>query len=186
MKKIVTLVLVLSMVSTASALLQISANGDPDPVDSEIWLDPSDTLVLDILTDAMINNDGTGITWMLVVDTTMGTLSGGVKLGFDPGVFVMGATDGPAGAAILPPPGEEGIWGGAIAVLAPIQAGTVLIDLIDFHCEWGPNDTVISLYEAIDGVGVGQLQDTLTIHQTPEPATMALLGLGGLLLRRKK
>jgi hypothetical protein len=32
----------------------------------------------------------------------------------------------------------------------------------------------------------GVIEDTLTIHQIPEPTTIALLGLGGLLLRRRK
>jgi hypothetical protein len=31
-----------------------------------------------------------------------------------------------------------------------------------------------------------EITGTLTIHQIPEPATLALLGLGGLLLRRRK
>jgi hypothetical protein len=44
-------------------------------------------------------------------------------------------------------------------------------------------DVFVGLFDG----GVGTLLDTLTIHQVPEPTTLALLGLGGLLaLRRRK
>jgi hypothetical protein len=36
------------------------------------------------------------------------------------------------------------------------------------------------------GEGYGSPQDTIIVHQIPEPTTMLLLGLGGLLLRRRK
>ena len=53
--------------------------------------------------------------------------------------------------------------------------------LIDLHCE-GIGDVIIEAYDW----RTEELVDTLIIHQIPEPATIALLGLGGLLLRRKK
>jgi hypothetical protein len=34
--------------------------------------------------------------------------------------------------------------------------------------------------------GYANVIDIVTIHQVPEPASMLLLGLGGLLLRRRK
>ena len=46
-------------------------------------------------------------------------------------------------------------------------------------------DAVIKLYSTPAGA-VLTLQDTVTIHQIPEPMTVALLGLGGLALLRKR
>jgi hypothetical protein len=53
-----------------------------------------------------------------------------------------------------------------------------------YHC-CGPESeyVYIDLYDAADLSGP---QDTIIIHQIPEPATLALLGLGGLFLRRRK
>jgi hypothetical protein len=55
----------------------------------------------------------------------------------------------------------------------------IIIDDITFQCT-GLGDAIIWLFD-----GEGNFLDSQTIHQTPEPATLALLGLGALLLRRK-
>jgi len=52
-----------------------------------------------------------------------------------------------------------------------------------FHCRAAPSDAVITLWADDDYVTP---KDTIIVHQIPEPATIALLGLGGLLLRRRK
>ena len=51
-----------------------------------------------------------------------------------------------------------------------------------FHC-CEEVDVYIDLWDAGDLTGP---QDTILIHQIPEPATLVLLGLGGLFLRRRK
>jgi len=51
----------------------------------------------------------------------------------------------------------------------------------EFHCD-GEGAVLITLVDYYTGLAV----DTLSITQIPEPITMALLGLGGLLLRRRK
>jgi hypothetical protein len=48
-----------------------------------------------------------------------------------------------------------------------------------FHCT-GLGDVSITLWEDYG------MPDAILIHQVPEPATIMLLGLGGLLLRRRK
>ena len=60
-------------------------------------------------------------------------------------------------------------------------AGSGLSADFEFHCD-AEGDVIINLID----YSTGLLADTLLIHQVPEPITMALLGLGGLLLRRRK
>ena len=183
MKNFVVLMLVLGVASLASATLQISVGGVQEPIDSEITILPSDHLVLDIWTDAAIPADWGGTTVVMLVDPAAGSLtvtgtsyenvSGDAGMGpLNPGASMWG---------INPP--EDGIWAGMSVTGLGFAAGTTLYDFIDFHCE-APGETVISLYEYDYVTAV--LVDQVTIHQAPEPMTMALLGLGGLFLRRRK
>ena|GEM_PF-3288653 len=85
---------------------------------------------------------------------------------------------------------DLGLWPGST------PDDTVAIDHIMFHCE-AVGEVVVRMesYEGptggwetidVDGAVVG-ISPPLIIHQTPEPMTMALLGLGGLgLLRRRR
>jgi hypothetical protein len=66
--------------------------------------------------------------------------------------------------------------------IPPAALNGVLVDLIDFHCTGQPGDVMLYLAEA----AVFTVFDTQVIHQIPEPITFALLGLGGLFLRRRK
>jgi hypothetical protein len=54
------------------------------------------------------------------------------------------------------------------------------IDGIIFHC-LDDQEVTLTLLSGLDVV-----LDTQIIHQTPEPVSIALLGLGGLFLRRRK
>jgi len=79
MKKLLILMLVLGLTSSASALcttLQISVNGEKNPVDSQIIVVPSGYLELDIWTTADIPPAGEGM-YALAVKTADATISGG-------------------------------------------------------------------------------------------------------------
>jgi hypothetical protein len=55
-----------------------------------------------------------------------------------------------------------------------------LLTSVVFHCE-GPGDVELAIVD-----NDGQIVDTQVIHQIPEPATLVLLGLGGLLMRKRR
>ena len=185
MKKLLVLLLVLGMASTASATLQISVNGNPEPQDTEITIGPSDTITLDIWTDAEMGFFAGG-PWMLVVDTTLGSIDPGTALPpFVYGSPLPGYTAD--NDAVIPIAGHEGIWGIAVNTnMTPVAAGTVLYDEIIFHCA-DAVDATIYLMDAPEDIMASVVYDAVVIHQIPEPMTVALLGLGGLfLLRRRK
>jgi len=188
MKKLLILMLVLGMASMASAALQISIDGNPEPIDSQIVLLPSETIELYIWTTTEIKGIETQFAgFALVVDWADATLTGGNSLLVDAGISINPV---PPGAKDVGFPGllagEDGPWGMiGLLELPSIPAGTVIFDDIIFHCERAPNDVVIRLLSTQDWMNAN-IEDTAIIHQIPEPATMLLLGLGGLLLRRRK
>ena len=193
MKKLLIFMLVLGMASLANATLQISVNGVMEPADTTINLLPSETVSLDIWTDAAIDSTPASwhLLWAMVVDVTVGTIGpplygGGVILSpynTDPGyaLYSMASASGqmPEGA------GSDGVWGAATRSSVSAPALAVIFDEIIFHCE-AEGDATISIYSlASDGV-TWNFQDAVTIHQIPEPMTVMLLGLGGLFLRRRR
>ncbi len=68
-----------------------------------------------------------------------------------------------------------------------VMNGTV-VDGITYRAEIVGDSTIILGSVVDDGQGsyLMAVSDTVVIHQVPEPMTIALLGLGGLLLRRRK
>jgi len=188
MKKLLVLLLVFGMTSAAGATLQISVNGNLEPALSEYTLLPSETLSLDIWTDADIGAFEL-ITFMIVVDTTVGTITPGVA------VHPMASFGAPApgytylNENVIPPPGMEGLWGNVANVGYPvppaIPAGTVLFDEIVFHADYYMGDTIVYLMDAPDSQQASIIYDYVVIH-IPEPMTVALLGLGGLFLFRSR
>jgi hypothetical protein len=158
----------------AAILLSVDGGANPGTLD----LQPSQTITISV------TNDNEGLPdFLLYVDALSApgsfTLSN-VTLGPDAGdagsqiVYVQGPYDVEGGKEILMSQG----W----APGSDSRGGTLV--LFDLHCESPNNDVTIQLWD--DRVGYDAPVDQLVIHQVvPEPMTLALLGLGGLLLRRK-
>ena len=186
MKKLLVLMLVLGLAGLANAMiLEISVNGDLDPKDSEIFLMPSETAILNIHTpDGYVIGDD--VYFAIVVDVAYGTVGYDDELGtvladhYDTAIYGAGAQD----AGMCSPP-EDGVWGVIANYGTSGNFGPgVIIDDILFHCE-KEGDAVINLYSTPD-FATFTLEDFVIIHQIPEPMTIALLSLGGLFLRRRK
>jgi len=82
---------------------------------------------------------------------------------------------------------EDGDW---ILTLLPnaVESGAAALDvLLGADCEFpGVFSTDLIQQQVGLGLHVMALPDSLSFAATPEPSTMVLLALGGLLLRRRK
>ena len=191
MKKILVLVLLFGIASVANAGLFISVNGDLNPVSSEIFLEPSQTAVIDIHGDGQ-SRPGVDNPYLVVAGP--GLIAGGVVL--YPGTLsdymdlaemaiVAGITEEEFLGYFKDYAGIDAVDAGW-AILddgtipqAPLQG--VLVDDIILHCE-AIGDVELTLLTN----DFATVLDSVIIHQVPEPITFALLGLGGLFLRRRK
>ena len=178
------LIFLLGVTVTANASLTVVVKKPQDPMyawqswaDSKLWINPSDTLVIGF------------------ADSTVG-----VPAAVDPGdVFYLGISEGPgtldlSAVAALSGVSVATVNDAALAADMGIQNGFLMVSIvgdpissmlaygIDFHCE-GPGDVTFFAYDQNFTV-----VDTQVIHQTPEPATLGLLGMGGVLtlLRKRK
>jgi hypothetical protein len=205
MKKLLVFVLVASLTALANGmLLDISVGGSPTgsggppapgtPYDTGITLIGSQTIALDI-TDTQGYTYTVGmdpiqdVYWALVVAPAQGSITAGV--------LHLAAGSGQSGApsaSMIDDTGQlvgmfpigSGIAGyfGYTGTDAYTTTGGLYVDGIVFHCE-APTDAVIQLWQYDSSFTTVTLADQVVIHQ-PEPATIALLSLGGLLLRKKR
>jgi len=194
MKKVLALVLVLGLASIANASLftgglQISVNGAyPD----EVTVKPSDTVVLDIAVGGI--PAGGYVDWVMVAIDGPGSLDASKFTSPFPNDEVnysVSAYNDAAGNGMPIPPDDlaslsSSIFGGLYAYTTAIPQGATLFDNILFHCD-GEGEVIVKIYSLDDSFTQLTLQDSVLIHQIPEPMTMSLLALGGLgLLRRRR
>lgn len=180
MKKILVLAIILAVASLANAItLQI--NGYDGAT-----LKPSETIALGINTpDGFVQ--GEGLFWGLIVSNGPGTLSGGSVI----------MPPAPDAAMMLDPEDYADLaelfgYSGASSVFGSIDTFVadegytappgLYFNNIMFHCD-GQGDVILHLVTTI-GFENFDLVDSITISQIPEPMTLSLLGIGGLLLRK--
>jgi hypothetical protein len=187
MKKLVVLMLVLGICSLTNAGLKISVNGAVDPPDTQVILNESDYATIDIYGLDPAQPMGSFFLGINLVGGQYGSLDiSGATLPYAGNTKSIIPLD-PDIAAML---GVE-VGGAQIELVDLVSPPTVpapllgpLVDNIKFHCDgYVPpmSDVTLTLFDI-----EGNVLDTQVIHQIPEPITIALLGLGGLFLRRRK
>ena len=192
MKKFVVLMLVLCLATSANATLQLSVNGLPAP--DQITLAPSDWIELDVtalpgfiggqFTIQLSNSQGildwSGIQFDLqYADPVIPD----VYTGWNDYDYAWRLTP-----SALPEPHRVTVDGGNM--FDPIIVEETLVWNLMFHCEEATDVEILLISDLLvtegGDIAAGTLLDSLYIVQIPEPMTIALLGLGGLFLRRRK
>lgn len=163
MGKWLPLVLVLGLASGASAALTLV--GVPaEPID-----------IGEIITISVANSEGGGYSGWL-------EMTAPAVAGFDAAPEFTPAAD-PGGVSKMTYWPDYGEWYEFTISSFPPSPAIAAGDHVLIHVKGlSEGSTKLNLY-ASDGV---KLLDQCTISVIPEPATIALLGLGGLLLRRRK
>jgi hypothetical protein len=177
-KKLLVAISILGMASLVHADMVLSVNGQVAP--DEIYILPSDVIELGIMVPA--GHDLLGVQAEVVLSNAQGELLVDSDVWFAPGLppYEIMAFDS----------SHLEFWGGSFGAT---QGPFVLMGGLLFHC-LESTDVIIDLHitgaTTQDGqaVPVSTIEDSIIVHQwIPEPMTVALLGLGGLfLLRRRK
>jgi len=170
-KKVIIMLFVLSVVVSANAGLTVVIKGDDGLwwtyADSKYTITPSTEIEYGIMDDGATP---TG-TYALGVASGLGSLGDNIVL-YQSGVTAV-LTDDSLTAANL------GLQNMFVSMDLTESVGQ-LVWSGTFHCD-GPGDVTLAAVN-YDGL----VQDTQVIHQVPEPATLALLGIGCLVLRRRR
>jgi len=181
MKKVLVVALVLAVASLANATYTIQVNNTVVPAQGIAIVGNTATLqIYSTAGDAFVGP------FALLVNNTNATLTGGVLGAASDTSFA--TIDGPlAGSAYAPfaPAGMNGVLGvsNAIALTSP---GGKMFDSFNLTVLTGKFPVTVSLFSYDQDSGAFSASPVATALVTPEPMTMTLLGLGGLLFARKK
>jgi hypothetical protein len=191
MKKLLAVLMVLSMAAIANAALVINVNGKTGGAS----IDPNETATISIVaTEEQSPSD----LYLFVMDGSLGTVSGGSVVWPDfsstAGEITLHQGAGDQYVNTVHQCGwlyaTQTYYINLIGNTSPplVMNGTV-VNGITYHAEIAGDSTIILGNGNIVDDGQAVLMpilDTVVIHQVPEPMTIGLLGLGGLLLRPRK
>jgi hypothetical protein len=180
MKKMLVLAVILSVATMSFAMnLSLRANGTDV---STIAINPGDTLNLSINADGFAQGDG--MTWGVVIYTAGSITGGAVTAAAPDNCYVAPAGENQAWLDMFP-----GVMSGAFGGIDTWSTSPTYTNPAGIYVDgiaYVGGDTVIQL----GTITFGETSNTFTpvdsLIVTPEPVTMALLGLGGLFLRRRK
>jgi hypothetical protein len=156
MKKLLILILVLGMASAANAALSI---------DGPTEINKDEPAIIAVVSDSSEDQS---------VYLVFGYVS--------EGGFELSDPRSPFPDSIIPYPSDDTIKFELIFVQPPNPIPPGNWFEVDLTCLKAGVDVFVHLIHS----DMTTLLDTLTIHQIPEPMTLALLGLGGLLLLRRR
>ena len=200
MKKLLIVAIVLGLTSLAQASLDLTINGEAAP--SEITIEVSQNLEVDIEVSTGVYNQVYDVVLVLSnaqaewiepywVDDPFPADGHWEEINF-PTTYTLGpSTVKSSSSSVIR-------LNGAMASADYAVGGDVIMNELYLHCVDSTNLILtLEVYDAdgmqsFDGQGNpitytdGQILGQVTIHQIPEPMTIALLGLGGLFLRRRK
>jgi hypothetical protein len=173
MKKLLALLLVLGMASMANAAVSLMVSQGEgldraeytEAVSSQINLYPTDTIWIGVGSDGSAGGYDGGV----YIVSGAGSWTGNVAT-YDSGM--------PYQYGPFPYAGGYAFYNSTPATVGPTPGADFGIE---FHFDAQPDTVVIELRNLAGG-----LEDTLEIHQIPEPVTLSLLGLGGLALLRRR
>ena len=175
---------VLAIANVANAGFILSVDGVVDPEDSTVYVLDSETVIIDI---HAVNETGSTGGWLLIQGPGSIDASNPTNLWEQSSANNMSDPPLPTYISVLA--NSFGIQGVVDIIEWEVKdtsdpfddPGTgKMIDGLIFHCN-GTDDVILTLMDLELTVF-----DTQVIHQTPEPLSIALLGLGGLFLRRRK
>ena len=199
MKKLLILMLILGLTSIASATISLSISVDVDgPGGADPVINPAYTEITLTESDwVTINVEGTvpytEPTTVYLVAQGPATMSGGTMLQGDGMILDYSPAEeldvGYTWQDFMDSLGLTNV-SETIAYIGLYDSTTpftdltgVIMDLRELHCD-GIGDVKLTL---VDGEAYyGTVYAEAWIHQVPEPITIALLGLGGLFLRRRR
>jgi hypothetical protein len=179
MRHLAILTAILSITICAKASNYISVNGVIGP--DEVTIDVNDSLSIGIINDIhAIEGQGTYFLGIASGDFAHYEIISPIfPYPFETqDIWWVNEPDIASGLGIYNP--FIGVTAEGLPPFPPTLQENRIVDGILLNCDW-TGDVTLKLYDE-----AFVLLDTQLVHQVPEPATIMLLGLGALILKRRK